>query len=124
MSAYFVISQIKSLVQKLHAAFPGADNRFELYEDDGETTGYQRGGYALTPFTLEQAGNTLTFTIHPIIGDKAHIPARRTYRIHLRGVDGSVACNQPSTYRPAERTLSLEPVTIKPEETFIAKFHP
>jgi len=42
MFAYFVVSQIKSLVQKLHATFPGADNRFELSEDDGNTTGYQR----------------------------------------------------------------------------------
>ena len=34
--------------------FPGADNRFELYEDDGETTDYQRGKYAITAFTLEE----------------------------------------------------------------------
>ena len=31
--------------------FPGADNSFELYEDDGETTDYQRGKYAITRFS-------------------------------------------------------------------------
>ena len=66
--------------------FPGADNRFELYEDDGETTDYQRGKYAITPFTLEKN----VFTIHRTMGDTSLIPAQRTYRVHLRGDRKSV----------------------------------
>ena len=50
--------------------FPGADNSFELYEDDGETTDYQRGKYAITRFSLQ--GNT--FTIHPAEGDLESYP--------------------------------------------------
>ncbi len=102
--------------------FPGSSNRFELYEDDGETTNYQHGDYALTPFTLEQTGNTLTFTIHPILGDKLQVPAQRTYRIHLRGVDALVSCQHPFAYQPAMRTLSLEPIMLKPDDTFVVKF--
>jgi alpha-glucosidase (family GH31 glycosyl hydrolase) len=102
--------------------FPGADNRFELYEDDGETTSYQHNEYALTPFTLEQAGNTLIFPTYPVMGDKTQVPARRTYRIHLRGVDASASCPHPSTYQPAVHTLSLEPITLKPDDIFVVQF--
>ncbi len=75
--------------------FPGADNFFELYEDDGETTDYQRGKYAITRFELK--GDT--FTIHPAQGDLSLIPAQRTYHIHIN------------------RKVSLEPITISPNQT-------
>ncbi|HEU0293819.1 MAG TPA: TIM-barrel domain-containing protein [Anaerolineales bacterium] len=93
--------------------FPGADNRFDLYEDDGETTDYQRGKYAITAFTLEKN----TFTIQPANGDKSLIPAQRTYRIQLRGVDENVSASLPGQYDPATRTLSLEAVTLKPQDS-------
>jgi alpha-glucosidase (family GH31 glycosyl hydrolase) len=63
--------------------FPGADNTFNLYEDDGETTEYQQGKYAITRFELKNN----TFTIHPAEGDLSVIPAKRTYRVHLHGVN-------------------------------------
>lgn len=63
--------------------FPGADNAFDLYEDDGETTDYQQGKYAITKFELK--GNV--FTIYPAQGDLSVSPAQRTYRIHLYGVN-------------------------------------
>ena len=59
--------------------FPGADNVFDLYEDDGETTDYQRGKYAITRLELKDD----TFTIHPAQGDLSLIPAQRTYHIHI-----------------------------------------
>jgi alpha-glucosidase (family GH31 glycosyl hydrolase) len=65
--------------------FPGADNHFDLYEDDGETIDYQQGKYAITRFELK--GDT--FTIHPAQGDLSVIPAQRTYQIHIHGVNNS-----------------------------------
>ena len=56
-----------------------------MYEDDGETTGYQNGEYALTVFTLEKTGSVLTFKIEPASGEHSLIPAKRQYRLHLRG---------------------------------------
>lgn len=94
--------------------FPGADNRFELYEDDGETTDYQRGIYAITLFTLEKG----VFTIHPAQGDLSLIPAKRTYRIHLCGVDASFSMKHPGVYQSSTRSYSLEPVSLEPHETF------
>lgn len=93
--------------------FPGADNRFELYEDDGETTNYQRGKYAITPFTLKKN----KFTIHASNGDTSLIPAQRTYRIHIRDVDEVTSASLPGKFDPATRTLSLDPVTLKSAES-------
>lgn len=93
--------------------FPGADNRFELYEDDGETTDYQRGKYAITVFKLEEN----VFTIHPATGDMSLIPAQRTYRIHLRGVAETVSASLPGRYDPSTRTLSLDAATLKPNDS-------
>ena len=75
--------------------FPGADNVFELYEDDGETSDYQRGKYAIT--RMELKGDT--FTIHPAQGDQSVVPAQRTYRIHIN------------------RHIKLEAFTLVPNES-------
>jgi alpha-glucosidase (family GH31 glycosyl hydrolase) len=93
--------------------FPGAANRFELYEDDGETTDYQRGKYAITAFTLEKN----VFTIYPTTGDASLISAQRTYRIHLRGVEETVSASLPGKYDSSTRTLSLDAETLKPNDS-------
>ena len=82
--------------------FPGADNTFDLYEDDGETTDYQRGKYAITKFELK--GNI--FTIHPVQGDLSVVPAQRTYRIHIN------------------RSIDLEPFTLASNESRAIEIHP
>jgi len=94
--------------------FPGANNTFELYEDDGETTDYQHGKYAITSFSLKKN----IFTIHPAEGDLSLIPVTRAYRIHLRGVDENISTNLPGNYDPSTRTLSLEAFTLSPKETY------
>ncbi|MEP7136021.1 MAG: TIM-barrel domain-containing protein [Chloroflexota bacterium] len=75
--------------------YPGADNSFDLYEDDGETIDYQHGKYAITRFELKDN----TFTIHPAQGDPSVIPTQRTYRIYIN------------------RTIALEPFAITPSQT-------
>ncbi len=44
--------------------FPGADGRFELYEDEGDTYNYEKGARALIPLRWSEADKTLT------IGDR------------------------------------------------------
>ncbi len=95
--------------------FPGADNEFALYEDDGETTDYLRGKVAITRFTIENG----MFTIHPVEGDQRLVPAKRTYRIHLRGVVETTTTSLPGHYESLTRTLSLEPQTLKPGRTLV-----
>jgi hypothetical protein len=61
--------------------FPGADNTFELYEDDGSTCNYLAGAYAISRFSqgwISDNGTTsIKFTIHPVEGDRSMIPANR-----------------------------------------------
>lgn len=102
--------------------FPGASNRFELYEDDGETTGYERGEYALTPFTVEETGGMLTFTIHPVRGDTRLVPPQRVYRLHLRGTREQVTGPEGAAYDPSTRTWSLPPVTLEPDASYTLQF--
>lgn len=66
--------------------FAGADNRFVLYEDDGETTDYQHGKYSLTEFTQDWRENRLEFRIAATFGDIAHLPIQRRYRFHCHSV--------------------------------------
>ena len=100
--------------------FPGADNVFELYEDDGETTDYQRGKYAITTFTLKKN----TFTIQPASGDTSLIPAQRAYRIHLRGIGMQVSTSLPGEYDAATRTLSLQSVILQPNHSLQVQLYP
>lgn len=60
--------------------YGGADARFELYEDDNETYGYEKGQYSLIPFSWDNGTSTLT------IGDKQgdyKDLEQRTFRIKL-----------------------------------------
>lgn len=94
--------------------FPGADNTFELYEDDGLTTDYQEGGYCITRFSL--VGNVLT--IHAAEGSLDLIPSSRTYRVHLRGVDPAVKTSIPGSFDASTNTLSLEPFSLRSNQAF------
>ncbi len=99
--------------------FPGADNTFDLYEDDGETNDYLRGQYALTTFAFEGGA----FTVRPVRGETSLVPGRRTYRIHVRGVDATAGASIPGTYEASTRTLSLKPFTLAPDKSRTIKIH-
>jgi hypothetical protein len=60
--------------------FPGADNRFDLYEDDG------RASYSLTPFRQEWEPGRLRFEIGPAEGETGFLPAQRTYTLFFRNI--------------------------------------
>ena len=66
--------------------FPGANNAFELYEDDGESEDYRHGHSCCTVLTQRWTGDTLKFEIAPITGDLSLVPARRAIRLHLHGM--------------------------------------
>lgn len=105
--------------------FPGADNRFELYEDDGETQAYRTGQYAITPFGQSWRGDRLEFTIGPATGDLAQIRAARAYRLVIRGIrrpdEVRLAVNGAEqapgfTYDEATETLALDRVSLRPAD--------
>ena len=70
--------------------YPGADNQFNLYEDDGETPAYQSGSYSITRYcqTWKSSDATWeqTFTIDPVQGNSEYIPARREYELRFKAI--------------------------------------
>jgi alpha-glucosidase (family GH31 glycosyl hydrolase) len=107
--------------------FPGAENRIELVEDDGLTTGYRRGAYAVTTFIQEWQAEMMSFTIAPARGDLSAIPAKRSYRLLLRGfispqrLHASINDQEISlayTYDLPTETLRFSPLTLEPVDEF------
>ncbi|PXA87122.1 glycoside hydrolase [Nostoc sp. 3335mG] len=70
--------------------YPGADGRFALYEDDGDSFDYRRGRYRLTQ--LRWADATRTLSIAPAAGPSDPLPSLpRDFRVRLAGGSGVVA---------------------------------
>jgi alpha-glucosidase (family GH31 glycosyl hydrolase) len=105
--------------------FPGADNHFDLYEDDGETTAFHNGAYALTPFDLKWEEQTWSLTISPATGDISLLPPMREYKLYFRGlaVPGSINATLngephpllPKT-NPATQTLTIPNISLIPTD--------
>ncbi len=105
--------------------FPGADNVFELYEDDGVTTDYRRGRSAVTELRVSWNEDALRFTVAPARGDVGLLPARRTFQIVVRGVArparveasvNGVVQEIGCTYEPERETATLDPVALTPND--------
>lgn len=73
--------------EELHVhLFAGADGRFTLYEDDGETNAYQFGNYALTEITQAWSGSAWWVAIEAPAGKTALLPETRTVTLYLHGI--------------------------------------
>jgi hypothetical protein len=106
-------------------AFAGADNAFELYEDDGETQAYLQGKHCITPLLLAWYGDRLEFTIAPAEGDASLIPARRTVHLVFHGIrspqEVKLSVNgmeaSPSlAYDESGEALAVRGITLKPTD--------
>ena len=66
--------------------FPGADGRFDLYEDDGETMAFESGESSVTALRFDwNGGKDCAFTLTP--GRPAgYLPEKRTFILSLEGV--------------------------------------
>jgi alpha-glucosidase (family GH31 glycosyl hydrolase) len=67
--------------------FPGTDNIFEMYEDDGKTATDSDHDFAITRFSQSGDSDNLRITIEPVEGYTALIPPRRAYDIVLHTVN-------------------------------------
>ncbi len=102
--------------------FPGADNRFELYEDDGETTASAQGRYCLTAFAQSWRGNELQFQIEPARGDASLIPSERIYHLVFHGIRSpefvqatinDAPQDSATIYDERSETFTLEKIELK-----------
>jgi len=64
--------------------FGGCDNSFELYEDDGISTSYENGSFAITKFELKDKEEFIIFSPE---SDKSVIPKNRCYTVEFNGYD-------------------------------------
>ena len=79
-------ARIDTLIVRCYPGGPGADNGYELYEDDGLSLDYTRGRYALTPLRYRLSDGGLTVTVGAAEGEYEGQPAERSYRIELPGL--------------------------------------
>lgn len=70
--------------------FAGADNTFELYEDDGVSNAYADGHYSITPIRQQFDGTHLTISIGAAEGDTSHLPTQREYTLTIYGMAADV----------------------------------
>jgi alpha-glucosidase (family GH31 glycosyl hydrolase) len=95
--------------------FPGADNSFDLYEDDGNSQAYTRGVHAITRYQLKFEGSTLKFNILPVEGDSSLVPVIRTYRLVFHSI------HEPHNFQAAidDSPARIEPQYDEAHHTFI-----
>ncbi|GAB6099524.1 hypothetical protein JCM16358_14030 [Halanaerocella petrolearia] len=109
--------------------FPGADNTFELYEDEGDSKDYKAGEYATTKFVQQWDKDRLQFEINQVEGNTDYIPEERDYKLVFKGikqpdefdlkVDG-VEQTVTSNYKEEEETLVVKVGQIKPKQQVTA----
>ncbi len=64
--------------------FPGQNNLYKMYEDDGMSSKYQDGEYLITEIKYNYKANNYTVTIRPTEGKTSVVPEKRTYKVRFR----------------------------------------
>lgn len=64
--------------------FPGRNNTYKLYEDDGTTNAYKEGNFMTTSIDYNYLPNNFTVIIRPLEGKKEVVPPNRSYKIRFR----------------------------------------
>lgn len=107
-------------------AFAGAPGHFELFEDDGDSSAFQRGHFSLLTFEQKWLENHLEFNLYPsrlTPGAHGHLPEQRTLQLRFVGIhqpdqmtitqNGEV---MPvlSTYDAGSETLVIDGLRLSP----------
>lgn len=64
--------------------FPGKNNTYKLYEDDGTSNAYKEGNFMTTSIDYNYLPNNFTVIIRPLEGKKGIVPINRGYKIRFR----------------------------------------
>ncbi len=64
--------------------FPGQNNTYRMYEDDGISSLYKEGFYLITEIDYNYLPNNYTVIIRSIEGKTGIVPAKRNYKIRFR----------------------------------------
>ena len=69
--------------------FPGKNNIYNLYEDDGISNDYLNGSYLITNIEYNYLPNNYTVIIRPVAGKPNVVPQMRNYKIVFRNTKKS-----------------------------------
>lgn len=64
--------------------FPGANNSYKLYEDDGSSKNYLNGEYLITDISYNYMKDNYSLSIKPISGKHGIIPRLRDYKVRFK----------------------------------------
>ena len=67
--------------------FPGDSCTYELYEDDGVSSLYEKDFYILTEIDYVYQKSNVTISIRPVAGKSGIIPPYRSYRLRFRNMN-------------------------------------
>ncbi|MHA1453297.1 MAG: DUF5110 domain-containing protein, partial [Promethearchaeota archaeon] len=73
----------KSIIVEI---FPGASNKFQLYEDEGDTIEYKTGNYYITNLVLHWE-EIVKFTIDQPKEKKSYIPQEREFTLRFNAIE-------------------------------------
>jgi alpha-glucosidase len=76
---------IDPLIVTVYPLKDGEVSTYTLYQDSGDTRGYQTGEFARTTVTATQSGKETTIEISPAKGSYMGMPASRAYEIRMPG---------------------------------------
>lgn len=98
------------------------NNKFSMYEDDGETMNFKNGEFAFTDYEIKENGDSLEFIVNPVRGDANVVPAVRNYKLSFKDVksaDVSVFVNRGFTEPELHNsdTLCVLLTNVKPTDT-------
>lgn len=80
--------------------FPGANNSYSIYEDDGETNKYLKSEFLITNVELVYGKSNYKVTIMPVSGKKGIIPEKRNYKLRFKNTNPTALV---SSYVNSER---------------------
>ncbi|MCE4539740.1 PA14 domain-containing protein [Pelomonas sp. P7] len=92
--------------------YPGADGRFTLYEDDGETYRYERGEHATTTLRWDDARRQLHIDARQ--GRYPGLVARRELRVRLMAAPGQAEQARTAHYEGRSLTLNFDSLPTSP----------
>ncbi len=96
--------------------YPGADNTYVLYEDDGKSQRYLGRDAFMTTYTLSETEDTLRFVMAPDTPRRPYIPARRQVEIVFHGIQ---ADSDIHDIRHADIGTIVSLGTVKSTETIV-----
>lgn len=105
-----------SLEQPLEVNVWRGSGQYALYEDDGETNGFEQGRFAVTTFKIETVGDTVRFTICPPVEDHGLLPKTRQMRIRFRDIRTEDVWVEVSGKVVTIELKNVQPVENKPLE--------